>query len=44
MDMIDRKDPKVHFRELAQLRKEGTPEAYVTEFQWMEVMVTDVSE
>jgi hypothetical protein len=44
MDRFDRKDPEIHFRELAQLRKTGTPEAYVTEFQWMAVMVTDVSE
>jgi hypothetical protein len=44
MNRFNRKDPKVHFRELAQLRQTGTPKAYVTEFQQMAVMVTDVSE
>jgi hypothetical protein len=29
------KDPEIHFKELAQLRKTGTPEAYITEFQRM---------
>jgi hypothetical protein len=43
MDRFYRKDPKVHFRELAQMRQKGTLEAYVIEFQWMEVMVNDVS-
>jgi hypothetical protein len=44
MDMFYRKDPNIQFRELAQLRKMGTPDSYVREFQWMEVIVTDVSE
>jgi hypothetical protein len=44
MDRFDRKDPEIHFRELAQLRQTSTPEAYVTEFQQMAVIMTDVSE
>jgi hypothetical protein len=44
MDMFDRRDPKIHFRDLAQLRQTGTTEAFITEFQWVEVVVTDISE
>jgi hypothetical protein len=40
MEIFDKKDPEIHFRELAQLRQTGTPEAYITEFQRMTVMVT----
>jgi hypothetical protein len=31
MDWFDRKDPKIHFRDMAQLRKICMPEAYVIE-------------
>jgi hypothetical protein len=44
MDRFDKKDPEIHFRELAQLRQTCTLEAYVTEFQRMVVMVTNISE
>jgi hypothetical protein len=44
MDRFDKKDPEFHFRELAQLRQSGTPDAYISEFQRIAVMVTDVSE
>jgi hypothetical protein len=44
MDRFDKKDPELHFRELAQLRQSGTPDAYISEFQRIAVMVTDVSE
>jgi hypothetical protein len=44
MERIDKKDPKVQFRELTQPRYTCTPEAYVTKFQWMKIMVTDVFE
>jgi hypothetical protein len=40
MDRFDQKDLEIHFRELAQLRQTGTPEAYITYFQRMAVMVT----
>jgi hypothetical protein len=30
MDRFDRKDPEIHFRELAQLKQTGTLEAYIT--------------
>jgi hypothetical protein len=32
MDRLDRKDPKIHFRDLAQLRQTGTVEAFITKF------------
>jgi hypothetical protein len=44
MDRFNRKDPEIHFRDLAQLRKTGVLEAYVTEFYQMEAMVTDIFE
>jgi hypothetical protein len=43
MDKFNRKDHEVHYRELAQLRHTCTPNAHVTEFQWMAFMVTDFS-
>jgi hypothetical protein len=33
MDRFDRKDPEIHFRDLAQLRQTGTVEMFITEFQ-----------
>jgi hypothetical protein len=44
MDRFERKDPEIHFRELAQLRQTSTPETFITEFQRMVVKVTDISE
>jgi len=44
MGRFDRKDLEIHFRELAELRHTCTPKAYVTNFQRMAVMVTDVTE
>jgi hypothetical protein len=44
MDRFDRKDPEISFRELAQLRQTGTPEAYIAEFEKVVVQVTDISE
>jgi hypothetical protein len=44
MDRFHRKDPEIHFRDLAQLRQTGTAEAFITEFQWVAVAVTDISE
>jgi hypothetical protein len=32
MDRFDRRDPELHFRELAQLRQIGTTDAYISEF------------
>jgi hypothetical protein len=43
MDKFDRRDPEIHFRDLAQLRKTGTPKAFITEFQRVVVAVTDIS-
>ena len=44
MDRFDRKDPEIHFRDLAQLRQTGTAEAFIMEFQWVSVAMTDISE
>jgi hypothetical protein len=32
MDRFDRKDPEIHFGDLAQLRQTGTTEAFIIEF------------
>ena len=44
MERFDRKDPEIHFRELAQLKQTGSAEAFISEFQRIAIMVTDVSE
>jgi hypothetical protein len=44
MDRFDRRDPEIHFRDLAQLRQIGTVEAFITKFQQVAVAVTDISE
>jgi hypothetical protein len=43
MHRFYQKGPKIPFRELTQLRKIGTPEAYITYFHRMAVMVTNIS-
>jgi hypothetical protein len=43
IDRFDRRDPKIHFRDLAQLRQIGTPKAFITEFQREDVAVTNIS-
>jgi len=44
MDRFDRKDPEIHFKDLAQVRQTGTVEAFITEFQWVAMAVIDISE
>jgi hypothetical protein len=44
MDRFDRRDPEIHFKDLAQLRQIGTQEAFITKFQRVAVAVTDISE
>ena len=44
IERFDRKDPEIHFRELAQLRQTGSPESYISEFQRVAVMVTNITE
>jgi hypothetical protein len=44
MDRFDMKDPEIFFRELAQLRKTGTLEAFIAEFKRVVVQVTDILE
>ena len=43
IERLDRKDPKLHFREMAQLKQTGSLEAYISEFQRVTVMVSDIS-
>jgi hypothetical protein len=43
MDRFERKDLKLHFMDIAQLRQTGTVEAFITEFQWVSMAVTDIS-
>jgi hypothetical protein len=44
MYRFDRRDPEIHFRDLAQLRQTGITEAFISEFQRVVVAVTDISE
>jgi hypothetical protein len=44
MDRFDRKDPEIHFKDLAQLRQTGTTEVLITEFQRVAMAVTDILE
>jgi hypothetical protein len=44
MDRFDRRDPEIHFRDLAQLRQTGTTKAFITEFQRVTMVVTDILE
>jgi hypothetical protein len=43
MDRFDRRDPEIHFKDLAQLRQTGTEEAFISEFQRVAVAVIDIS-
>ena len=43
MECFDKKDPKIHFRDLAQLKQIGNSEAFVSEFQRLAVMVSNIS-
>ena len=43
MEIFERKDPELPFKELAQLKQVGTPEAYMLEFENISFMVSDVS-
>jgi hypothetical protein len=44
MDRFDRRDPEIHFIDLAQLRQTGTAETFISEFQRVAVAMTDISE
>ena len=43
MDRFDKEDPEIHFRELAQLKQTGSAETFISEFQRVAVMVSDIS-
>ena len=43
MDIFERKDPKLPFKELVQLKQVGTPKAYMLEFENISVILYDVS-
>ena len=42
-ERFDRKDHDISFHELAHIRQVGTPKSYISEFQKVAVMVTDIS-
>ena len=42
MEIFDRKYPGIPFKELTQLKKIGTPKAYILEFQNLSVMVSNI--
>jgi hypothetical protein len=44
MDRFAQNYLEIHFRDFAQLRQTSTPKAYITDFQRMAVMVTDISQ
>jgi hypothetical protein len=41
---FDTKDREIHFREIAQLKQTSSLEAYISQFQRVDVMVSDISE
>ncbi|KAH9293373.1 hypothetical protein KI387_041420 [Taxus chinensis] len=43
-ERFDRTDLDMHFRELAQLKQEGSLERYISDFERLAVMVLDISE
>jgi hypothetical protein len=44
IDRFNKKNPDIHFRDLEQLRKTGTPKTYITYFHRMKFMVTNISQ
>jgi hypothetical protein len=44
MDKFNRRDLKIHFRDIAQSRQTGTTEAFIMEFQRVSVAVIDIPE
>lgn len=44
VERFDKKDPKVYFRELAQLKQTGGLEYSISDFQRLSVMVSDISD
>jgi hypothetical protein len=44
MDRFDRRDPEIHFRDLAQLRQTGTTDTFILEFQRVAMAMIDISE
>ena len=43
MDRFDKRDPEIHFRDLAQLRQTDTINSFILEFHRVEVAVIDIS-
>jgi hypothetical protein len=44
MNMVDKMDPKIHFRVLVQLRQTRIVEAFIIEFQCVVMVVTNISD
>ena len=43
MDHFYKKDPEIHFKDLAQLKQTGSAKTFISEFQRISVMVSDIS-
>ena len=43
MERFDKKDPDIHFRDLAQLKQTVSAETFISKFQKVSVMVSDIS-
>ena len=44
MERFDKKDLEIHFKDLAQLKQTGSAETFISEFQRISVMVSNISE
>lgn len=44
IDRFDGRDPELNFKELAQLKQSGPVDSYITKFQRLSVLVSDISE
>lgn len=44
IDRFDSKDPELHLKDLTQLKQTGTVEQYISEFEKLAILVTEISE
>ena len=44
MNRFDGRDPEYNFKDLAQLKQMGTMDSFITKFQRLSVLVTDILE
>ena len=43
IEAFDKKEPELHFKELTQLKQWGLVDSYISEFQWLLVLVTNIA-